>query len=162
MFKKKAAEKVLQDETIIKEIERRTSLDVNGNKTFNFDNNLNLMKIVNKLPVSLKPNIKGLTKEQLLIYDNYPKIYGENISMDNIPNNNGPIINSPSTIGHITHLLKDVLEKPNSIKNIKNYDLCMQNIQNTMINYYYNNQNNNTNEFEEGSEELKLCEKAIT
>ena len=159
---KKAAEKVLQDETIIKEIERRTSLDVNGNKTFNFDNNLNLMKIVNKLPVSLKPNIKGLTKEQLLIYDNYPKIYGENISMDNIPNNNGPIINSPSTIGHITHLLKDVLEKPNSIKNIKNYDLCMQNIQNTMINYYYNNQNNNTNEFEEGSEELKLCEKAIT
>ena len=155
---KKAAEKVLQDETIAKEIERRSTLDRNGNKIFNFDSNSNLMKIVNKLPDSLKPNIKGLTKEQLSIYDNYPKIYGESISNDNNQNNNNQIINSPSTILHITHLLKDVLEKPNSIKSMKNYDLCMQNIQNTMI----NSQNNNNNEFEEGSEELKLCEKAIT
>jgi CCR4-NOT transcription complex subunit 1 len=154
---KKAAEKVLQDETIAKEIERRSAIDMNGNKMFNFDNNSNLMKIVNKLPDSLKPNIKGLTKDQLSIYDNYPKIYGESISNDNNQNNNNVIINNPSTISHITHLLKDVLEKPNSIKSLKNYELCMQNIQNTMI----NSQNNN-NEFEEGSEELKLCEKSIT
>ena len=163
---KKAAEKVLQDETIIKEVERRSSTDINGNKKFTFDNNSTLMKIVDKLPQSLKPNIKGLTKEQLLIYDNYPKIYGESISLDNAPNN--PIINSTNTIVNITHLLKDVVEKPSSMKNFKSYELCMQNIQNTMLNRYYNNQNHdnnnnsqNNNEFEEGSEELKLCEKTI-
>ena len=54
------------------------------------------------------------------------------------------------------------------MKNFKSYELCMQNIQNTMLNRYYNNQNHdnnnnsqNNNEFEEGSEELKLCEKTI-
>ena len=170
---KKAAEKVLQDEIIIKEIERRSSLDINGNKQFNFDNNSTLMKIVDKLPQSLKPNINGLTKEQLLIYDNYPKIYGESIILD--ITQNIPIINSTNTIGNITHLLKDVLDKPNSIKSFKSYEICMQNIQNTMYNRYYNNQNinannsqnniqninQNNNEFEEGSEELKACEKAI-
>ena len=160
---KKAAEKVLQDETIAKEIERRSAVDMNGNKTFNSENNINLMKIVNKLPPSLKPNIKGLTKEQLSIYDNYPKIYGESISMDgNQSNGSNPIINSSNIILNITRLLKDVLDKPNSIKSIKNYDLCMQNIQNLMFNNYYNNSNSNNNEFEEGSEELKLCEKTIT
>ena len=174
---KKAAEKVLQDDTIKKEIERRSSVDINGNKKFVFDNNSPLMKIVDKLPSSLKPNINGLTKEQLLIYDNYPKIYGETLSLDNSQNNQ--IINNTNTIAHITHLLKDVLEKPNSIKSIKNYELCMQNIQNTMVSCYYsnnsnsnNNNNSNSNnsksnnsnsnnEFEEGSEELILCEKAI-
>ena len=160
---KKAAEKVLQDEVITKEIEKRSAIDINGNKTFNFDNNSSLMKIVNKLPTSLKPNIKGLTKEQLSIYDNYPKIYGESISMDNGPiSNANTIINSSNTILNITCLLKDVLDKPNSIKSIKNYELCMQNIQNLMHNNYYNNSNSNNNEFEEGSEELKLCEKTIT
>ena len=120
------------------------------------------MKIVNKLRTSLKPNIKGLTKEQLSIYDNYPKIYGESISMDNGPViNANTIINSSNTILNITCLLKDVLDKPNSIKSIKNYELCMQNIQNLMHNNYYNNSNSNNNEFEEGSEELKLCEKTI-
>ena len=167
---KKAAEKVLQDETIAKEIERRSAVDVNGNRIFNSDNNSNLMKIVNKLPPSLKPNVKGLTKDQLSIYDNYPKIYGESITTDNKPSNNNPIINTPTTIAHITHLLKDVIEKPNSMKSLKNYDLCMQNIQNTMINSQNNSNNNsnnnnnniNNNEFEEGSEELKSLEKSIT
>ncbi len=159
---KKAAEKVLQDEVITKEIERRSAIDINGNKKFSFDSNSSLMKIVNKLPTSLKPNIKGLTKEQLSIYDNYPKIYGESISMDNGPIiNANTIINSSNTILNITCLLKDVLDKPNTIKSIKNYELCMQNIQNLMHNNYYNNSNSNNNEFEEGSEELKLCEKTI-
>ena len=31
-----------------------------------------------------------------------------------------------------------------------------------MHNNYYNNSNSNNNEFEEGNEELKLCEKTIT
>ena len=162
---KKASEKVLQDETIKKEIERRNTNDINGNKVFTFDDNSNLMKIVNKLPPSLKPNIKGLTKEQLLIYDNYPKIYGELISMDNNQNpNNNTFISSLPTIGNITHLLKDVLEKPNSIKSSKSYEICMQNIQTTMIKCYYSGQSNttNNNEFENGSEELILCEKSIT
>ena len=162
---KKAAEKVLQDETIKKEIDRRNSIDINGNKVFSFDSNSNLMKIVNKLPPSLKPNIKGLTKEQILIYDNYPKIYGELISIDNNQNpNNNVFLSSLTTIGHITHLLKDVLEKPNSLKSFKSYEICMNNIQTTMIKFFYSGQNNNSNnnEFENGSEELKLCEKAIT
>ena len=80
----------------------------------------------------------------------------------NQSNGSNPIINSSNIILSITRLLKDVLDKPNSIKSIKNYDLCMQNIQNLMYNNYYNNSNSNNNEFEEGSEELKLCEKTIT
>ena len=69
---KKAAENVVQDETIIKEIERRKNVDSNGNKIFNYETNQSLNKIVNKLPSVLKPNKKGLTKEQLLIYSNFP------------------------------------------------------------------------------------------
>ena len=142
----KAAETVLQDETIVNEIERRKNVDANGMKMFNFEANTALNKIVNKLPNVLRPNKKGLTKAQLTIYNDYP-------------NQNGSSSNSELTkvsfpvIKEIIHILKEVLE--NNI-NVRNYDICMQNVK-TII----TNNCQNSNEFEEGSEELKMCEKAI-
>ena len=73
---KQAEENVLKDETIQKEIQRRKNIDPNGTKLFSYDNNSSLMNIVNKLPALLKPNKKGLTKEQLNIYSNYPTSIG--------------------------------------------------------------------------------------
>ena len=142
----KAAETVLQDDTIIKEIERRKSVDANGMKMFTFEANTPLNKIVNKLPAVLRPNKKGLTKPQLAIYND-------------CPNQNGSSSNSDLTkvpfpiVKEILHILKEVLE--NNI-NVRNYDICMQNVK-TII----TNNCQNSNEFEDGSEELKMCEKAI-
>ena len=143
---KKAAENVVQDETIIKEIERRKNVDSNGNKIFNYETNQSLNKIVNKLPSVLKPNKKGLTKEQLLIYSNFP------FSLGNVSNSESTKINF-SIIREILKILKEILE--NNI-NVRNYDICMQNVK-TII----TSANPNNTEFEEGSEELQLCEKAI-
>ena len=143
---KKAAENVLQDETIIKEIERRKAIDSNGNKLFSYDTNTPLMKIVNKLPAILRPNTQGLTKSQLLLYSNFPTSTGASSNSDLIK------INIP-IVRDILHIIKEVLD--NNISP-KTYDICMQNVK-TII-------TNNTqlgNEFDEGSEELKLCEKAI-
>ena len=144
---KKAAENVLQDETIIKEIERRKAVDANGTKLFSYEANSALTKIVNKLPPILKPNKKGLTKEQLLLYNNFPIFTGSpgNSELTKI---NAPIVRD------ILRILKEVMD--NSI-NVRSYDICMQNVK-TIIT---NNSNQMGNEFEEGSEELKLCEKAI-
>ena len=165
---KKAAESVLKDEIINKEIEKRVNNEKQNNNFVN-DSNPALMKIVSKLPPSLKPNINGLTEEQLAIYDNYPKIYGESINLENNKINNNNILNSSNTIVRIMHVLKEILERPNNNlqKFLKNYEFCMKNIQTLMkehINNMYNFGNNNSgnnNEFEEGSEELKLCEKCI-
>lgn len=143
---KKAAENVLQDETIIKEIERRKTVDLNGVNLFSYDTNTPLMKIVNKLPPILKPNKKGLTKEQLLIYNNFPTFIGSSSNAD-ISNNNLPLVRD------ILRILKEVLE--NNI-NTRFYDICMQNVK-TII----TSNCQNSTEFEEGSEELKLCEKQI-
>ena len=143
---KKAAENVLQDETILKEIERRKVIDANGNKVFSYDTNTPLMKIVNKLPSILRPNTQGLTKSQLLLYSNFP------ISIGASPNSDLSKIHIP-IVRDILRIIKEVLD--NNISP-KAYDICMLNVK-TII-------TNNTqlgNEFDEGSEELKLCEKAI-
>ena len=144
---KKAAENVLQDETIIKEIEKRKSVDANGIKMFSYEINSPLTKIVNKLPPLLKPNINGLTKIQLSIYNNSLSQNNQNTSNNDIAKINY------SLVKEILHILKEVLE--NNITT-RNYEICMQNVKTIITN---NSQNNN--EFEEGSEELVLCEKAI-
>ena len=142
---KKAAENVLQDETIKKEIERRKAIDSNGNKIFSYDTNTPLMKIVNKLPAILRPDTKGLTKSQLLLYSNFPTSTGAT------PNSDYAKINIP-IVKDILHIIKEVLDNISP----KAYDICMQNVK-TII----TNSPQLGNEFEEGSEELKLCEKAI-
>lgn len=142
----KAAENVIQDETIKKEIERRKNVDASGIKMFTYEANASLTKIVNKLPAVLKPSKKGLTKEQLAIYNDYQN-QNDSISNSDLTKSNFPIVKE------ILHILKEVLE--NNI-NTRSYEICMQNVK-TII----TNNSHNSNEFEDGSEELKMCEKAI-
>ena len=158
---KKAADKILQDEIIIKEIERRNLMDINGK--FKSDNNHSLMSVVDKLPNSLKPRMEGLTDEQLAIYDNYSKIYTVFDNLNYVNNDNqSKFIISPSSAKDILLLLDEVSSKPNMLVNSRSFDMFLHNIQNRMIQHYYKDPNNmNNNEFEEGSEELKYCENAF-
>ena len=156
MSKKKAAENVLQDETIIKEIERRKNVDANGVKMFSYETNSSLNKIVNKLPPVLKPNMNGLTKVQLSIYNNCstPNFQtSQNNNQNNLGSNSDLTRISFPVVREILHILKEVLD--NNITT-RNYEICMQNVK-TIITHNCQN----SNEFEEGSEELLLCEKAI-
>ena len=141
---KQAEENVLKDETIQKEIQRRKNIDPNGTKLFSYDNNSSLMNIVNKLPTLLKPNKKGLTKEQLNIYSNYPTSIGASRN-DSYKNN--------LAVNEILRVLKEVLE----CNSIRNYDIFLQNVR-TII----TNNCQNSHDLEEGSEALKMFEKAFS
>ena len=104
-----AAEKILKDEDIIKQIEnkKQNKIDKQQQKEL-------LMKMKD-LPDSLKPNPQGLTEEQFKVYENFEKKFKfENDSVDN------------NFLNTVYQLLKEVIK---SNLNKTNYEFCMFNIQ---------------------------------
>ena len=137
----KAIEKIQNDEAIIKEIDRRR-------KGISYDIESEYVIKADLLPDILKPKITGLTPEQFKIYENFDTIYESYTK--NEPTQKMTWINV------IGGLLKEVLENvdPNNInKTLKNYNVCMLNMQNIS--------HSQTN-IEEGNKELQYIEKCVS
>ena len=137
----KAIEKIQNDESIIKEIDRRR-------KNISFDIESEYVIKADLLPDILKPKITGLTPEQFKIYENFDKIYESYTKIESSP--------KMTSINIILSLLKEVLDNVdvnNINKTMKNYNVCMLNMQN--ISHSQNN-------FDEGNKELQIIEKSVS
>ncbi|MCQ2816357.1 MAG: DUF3819 domain-containing protein [archaeon] len=140
---KKAVEKIQIDPQIVSEIEKREK----GEK---YDvNDENYLK-VQKLPELLKPKEEGLTTLQLSIYDNYKKMHEYLSKFESA--------DKTSYLKIMIKLLKETIETPgtNHGKMIKNYEVCMVNIQNISQDKDKENQKE-TEEFNELLKKLEQC-----
>ncbi|MCQ2816353.1 MAG: DUF3819 domain-containing protein [archaeon] len=118
----KATEKLLKDESIVKEIENRKR------NTLPELRKLEMIEKSKKLPKILRPNPTGLTDREIKIYDGFDKIrepfkkYEKNYKS----NQSGLVV--------VLKLIKEAINQKNPLPQsvAKTYDLCMKNIQNLL------------------------------
>ena len=138
---KKAIDKIDKDKFIRDELAKR--------KVQKPEDKNDIFKKIKNLPDLLRPNINGLTSEQYKIYEDFEKVYEIN-KKDSQKNN--------AFIRMIIPALKeyfDTLQYQPKIA-IKNYELCMKNIE-----LLYNNKHENI-DFSDDDENLIQLSKIIT
>jgi len=138
---KRAIDKIEKDKVIIDELEKRK-------KTKTLDIRPDFILKIKSLPDILRPNVSGLTSDQLKIYEDFERVTdksGINTSSQS------------SKIGLLKKLipaLKEVLDSPPTPKIINKYEICMLNIQ-------FITKSDNT-EYIEEDDQLSILSKMIS